>query len=72
MRDTTSPLFRDYFPELTDSELQHRGRLVRRELIVRVVQRGQSMYSRRCMQLQKTLNDMETTVAYRRLNRPRR
>lgn len=72
MRDTTSPMFRDYYPELTDYELQKRGRILRHELTARVVQRGESLDSRRCRELRRALDDMETTVAYRKLNNQRR
>lgn len=72
MRDTTSPMFKDYYPEMNDYQLKKRGRILRRELTVRVVERGESLDSRRCRELRRALDDMETTIAYRKLNNQRR
>jgi hypothetical protein len=66
MRNTDDPRFRDYFPDYSDKELQKMGRTLNRELMVRVVQRGEDLHSRACMRIRCTLDDLETTVAFRK------
>lgn len=66
MRNTISPMFRDYFPNLNDKEIQRVGRALRRELMARYFERGESLHSQRCAAIRQTLDDLETTVAYRK------
>lgn len=72
MRNTTSPAFRDYFPECTDNQLVIRQKVLRRELLIRHIERNESLESTACRRLIATLDDIETTWAYRKLNNIKR